>query len=116
MKTIEKLENEMRLYIDENQMLHEELKLRPLKVEVSCDLVSYNKHKENEKQIAYLIYSEKEFYVNAKKEESVLSIRPFKYDVDGFFYGLVVGISGISKVKVFDIVIFGSYDLYEFNL
>jgi hypothetical protein len=115
MDSIQKLKNEMRLYIDENQFLHEELKKHPIKVEVSCDLVSYDNHKENEFIISKLISEGQEFHVNARKGDGVLTLRPFKYDTDGLFFGLVVGVNGKTDIKVYEIVIFGTYDLYQFE-
>ena len=107
----EGLKNELRLKIDECEMLHSELEKRPIVVDVSCDLVSYEHHKKNEELILQKISNGDEFYLNAKKDNGVLTLRPFKHD-DGLFYGLVVG-SNVDSVNVFEIARFGSYDTYQ---
>lgn len=112
---VEGLRNELKLKINECNELHEELKKRPIVVDKYCDLVSYENHKEREKVLADIVNNGEEKYVCARKGNGVLVLRPIHYDNEGLFMGLVVHTEETKEVGVFEIVYFGSYDLYLEN-
>ena len=111
------LKNELKLKIEECNMLHDMLHKRPIEIKHQCDVVSYDDHVDNAKILQQKIDNKEEFYVNARKNDGVLTIRPFAYglydDLDGLFYGIVVNVENCPEVDIFDFAEFGCWSLFN---
>lgn len=111
------LKTELQLKIDECNDLYEKLHKRPIEIKHTCDFVSNENHLHTCRLIQKKIDNGEEFYVNARKDDGVLTLRPFAYglygeDLDQLFYGLVVNVENCPNVKVFDFAEFGSWSLF----
>lgn len=111
------LKNELKLKIEECNMLHDKLHKRPIEIKHQCDVVSYDDHISHSKILQQKIDNKDEFYVNARKGDGVLTIRPFAYglykDLNGLFYGVVVNVENCPDVEVFEFAEFGAWSLYN---
>jgi len=112
-KEIYQLKNELKLQIEINEILHKSLEQRPLTVDINCELISYDGFKEKQELMKLLIDSGTEFYVNCKKGNEILTIRPFNVDKNYNFIGLIVNVENKKEIKVYSLCKFGSYDVYE---
>ena len=107
------LNSELIRTINQNNRLYSEIGCRPFKIQGSCDFVRYPKsNKDADKELTDKLKKGEEFYVNAKYENAILSIRPVMED-ESIFYGLVVGIENKCNISINDFVQFQTSDLYD---